>query len=110
MILRTLRQRMIGCVLDEHSAGSQAKDRAAAGQAGGAEDAVALGGRLGLRLMLVAGEWRPGAAWTNTTGPHPWCGFAAASCVAQCAAIDIKRRTRPPGAQARGPSLMGADL
>ena len=55
MILRTLRQRMIGCVLDEHSAGSQAKDRAAAGQAGGAEDAVALGGRLGLRLMLVAG-------------------------------------------------------
>lgn len=50
MILRTLRRRMIGCVLDEHSAGNQAKDRAAAGQAGGAEDAVALGGLLGLRL------------------------------------------------------------
>jgi len=110
VILQTLRQRMIGCVLDEHSAGNQAKDRAAAGQAGGAEDAVALGGRSGLRLMLLVGEWRPGTAWTNTIGPHPCCGFATASCVAQRAAIDIKRRTHPPGTQGRGPLLMGADL
>ena len=71
MALQTLRQRMIGCVLDEHSAGNQAKDRAAAGQVGGAEDAVALGGRLGLRLMLVVGERRPGTAWTNAIGPAP---------------------------------------
>lgn len=60
--------------------------------------------------MLVVGEWRPGAAWTNTTGPHLCCGFAAASCVAQRAAIDITRRNRPPGTRARGPSRMGAYL